>query len=309
MIPKKRAGLRLTASCLLFVISKRADAAAWWYEQAERLQLVSAALLDGAPISEPVPQSAFIEGRILTSLLPKANPNVGAKKEKVPAAPIHTVPTLVGGMPIAASNRYALVTTAWAGYLPLPRSVAKIMGVNASLNQYLVGASAENVFRLPKMFLTTSIGGQYGGVNLKGGITTEKAADTFDASLTTLYLSQGVQGRTIPLWANGMILFRRGKSTFNITAEKTEFIRADTMADAPIPLSAQITLGITLKKSLHLAVSEYMVPNRLIMPRVSIAYQYVFNSKSAQLNQDAKAIPATDEPAPQKKQRILRKKM
>ena len=308
MILKKCALMRMAASWLLILVSERAEAASWWYEQAERLQLVSAALLDGAPISEPVPQSAFIEGRLLTSLLPKPNPTVGAKKEKVPAAPLHTVPTLVGGMPVATSGRYSLVTTAWAGYLPLPQSMAKTMGVNASLNQYLLGASAENVIRLPKMLLTTSIGGQYGGVSLKGGITAEEAKDTFDATLSTVYLSQGVQGRTIPLWANGMILFRRGKSTFNITAEKTEFTRADTMSDAPVPLSAQVTIGVTLKKSLHLAISEYMVPNRLIMPRVSVAYQYVFNDKSAQSNQDAKAIPAIDEPTPQKLQRIRRKK-
>lgn len=301
--------VRIAMSWLLLIVSEQAEAASWWYEQAERLQLVSAALLDGAPISEPVPQSAFIEGRILTSLLPKPNPKVGAKKEKVPAAPFHTVPTLVGGMPVASSGRYALVTTAWAGYLPLPKSLAKTIGVSASLNQYLVGASAENVFRMPKMLLTTSIGVQYGGVNLKGGITTETANDTFDATLSTIYLSQGVQGRTIPLWANGMILFRRGKSTFKITEEKTEFTRIDTLSDAPLPLSAQVTIGVTLMKSLHLAVSEYMVPNRLIMPRVSVAYQYVFNAKTARASEDAKAIPATAEPAPKKQRRIRMKKM
>lgn len=279
--------------------SNRADAAVWWYEQAERLQQVSAALLDGPPISAPVQKNPYLEFRLLTSLLPKVNPKVGSKQEKVPAAPVHTVPTLAFGLPLASTGRYSLLTTAWAGYLPLPQSVAKTMGVNASLNQWIAGGSIENVFRLTKAQLTTSIGAQYGVANLEGAITAPGAQDAFNGKMMLIYLSQGVQGNRVPLWLNGMLLFRRGESKFNISAEKTEFIRKDTMSDATVPLAAQVTIGLTLKKSFHLAVSEYMIPNRLIMPRFSMVYQYALGKRSA----EPESIPDTKRPTRKKSSR------
>lgn len=267
--------LRSVAGIAAVVGAQKAEAASWWYEQAERLQLVSASLLDGAPIAEPVPTTTFVEVRLLTSLLPKPDPTVGAKQEKVPAAPLHTIPTFVAGIPITQSGRFTLVGTGWGGYLLLPKSIAGLMGVQADLNQYIVGASLESFFQLNSINLITSFGGQFGSYDLEGAITAPEGEDSFKGSLTTLYLSQGVQARKIPLWANMMLLMRRGTSTFKVGKEKTVFIRDDTMADAPLPLAAQITLGYTLFGSLQVAASEYMVPNRSIMPRVSVAYQYL----------------------------------
>lgn len=265
--------------------SPQAKAAVWWYEQAERLQLVSATLLDGPPIAEPVPQSGFIEARLLTSLLPKPNPTVGSKAEKVPAAPVHTVPTLVGGLPLKSSGRYSLVGTAWGGYLPLEKSMAKMIGIDASLHQSIYGLSAENIFRLQKFHLLTSLGAQVGSAELNGAITAPGAQDAFSAKMNLFYISQGIEMRSVPLWGNVMILLRRGKSTFKIKAEQTEFIRDETMADAQVPLATQLTVGISLlSRRLHLAVSEYVVPNRLVMPRVSMAYQHVLGKKSEQKN-------------------------
>ncbi|NBO37856.1 hypothetical protein EBU99_04655 [bacterium] len=292
----------------LLAMSSNARAAFWWYEQSERLQLVSAALLDGPPIAEPVPTNSFIEGRLLTSILPKPNPKVGAKEEKVPAAPAHTVPTLVFGTPLRSSGRYTLVATAWAGILPLPVAAAKIMGINASLNQTIAGLSAENIFRLPKMLLTTSVGVQYGRAKLEGGITSANAKDSFDASMTAIYVSQGVRGRTIPLWANGMLLVRNGKSKFNISAEATEFVRNDTMSDAPIPLAAQVSLGMTVKKSIQLAFSQYVVPERLYMPRVSIAYQYAFAGEKSESDVNSASNSEGKPTSELKKNRKVRRK-
>lgn len=285
--------LILSGIAACFVQQQTAHAAAWWYEQAERLQLVSATLLDGPPISEPVPNEAFVAGRMLTSLLPKPNPKVGSKQEKVPAAPVHAVPTLVGGAPLLSSGRYSLLATSWAGYLPLPVSIAKIIGVNASLSQYIVGASAENIFRLDKMFVTTSLGFQYGGANLDGAITAADAKDTFKANTTLIHISQGIAGRTIPLWANGMIIVRRSTSKFYISAEKTEFLRNDNMSDAQVPLAAQLSLGGRIGSNLQVALSEYLVPDRLIMPRLSLIYQYTFSGKKGnQFEPDAQPSTA-----------------
>lgn len=271
----------LLAVALFASRAQKSAAAVWWYEQAERLQNVSATLLDGPSVSEPVPvNSGFISARFLTSLLPKPNPQVGSKKEKVPAAPLHVVPTLVAGYPIMTSGRYTLAGTAWAGFLPLPVSVGKMLGVNASLTQYTFGASAENIFRLSSLFLTTSIGFQRGHARLEGAITALDAQDFFDSTTTLFHVSQGVTGRNIPLWANGMVLIRRGQSKFNISREKTEFVRTDNMSDAQIPLASQVTLGLSVGSSFNVAVSEYIVPDRLIMPRVSLIYQYKFSNVS-----------------------------
>lgn len=265
---------------------------------------MSATLLDGPPIAEPVPRSSFISARFLVSLLPKPNPTVGGKKEKVPAAPAHTVPTVVFGSQFVRSGRYSLVPTAWVGFLPLPQSVGKMLGVNASMKQLLAGMSFENLFQLSKMTLITSVGGQWSTVNVSGGITKVDAQDTFDASLTSFYLSQGVQGRQVPLWANTMVLFRLGRSKFKITEEQTEFDRVDRMTDVPLPLSVQISVGMSmLKKSLHLAVSEYMVPNRLIMPRVSLAYQYSLGTKASDKSFDPRSQDDSNRPKKNRKRK------
>ncbi|MBM3382474.1 MAG: hypothetical protein FJY29_08555 [Betaproteobacteria bacterium] len=276
----KSAPFKAAMLALLLLCRGRADAAAFWYDQAERLQLVSATLLDGVPISEPVPTTGHLGFRLLTSLLPKPNPKVGDKAEKVPAAPLHTIPTISGGYPFARSGRYTLVGTAWTGYLPLAKSMAKKIRVDASINQYIFGASLENIFRHPRMFLITSIGVQYGKAQVLGAITEDKVNDKFDTALTSAYIAQTVQGRRVPMWINGMLVFRRGKSTFLIEKEKTEFERSETMSDAPVPFAFQFGIGLTIKKSIHLAISEYIVPNRLIMPRISLAYQYAFGKQS-----------------------------
>ncbi|NBW82448.1 hypothetical protein EBR21_11905 [bacterium] len=272
---------------------REVQAATWWYEQAERLQLVSAALLDGPPIAEPAPLSPFVEFRMLTSLLPKVNPKVGAKSEKVPAAPFHAVPTLAGGLPLAKSGRGTLVGTAWGGLLPLPKSLAKTIGVNASMNQYILGMSGEYYFLLPKLTTYTSVGGQLGNATLSGSITSLDANDSFEAKMLMFYLAQGVQFRSTPLWANGMVIFRKGTSAFDIGAEKTKFTRDDTLADAQVPLAVQMTVGFSmLKRKLHLALSEYLVPNRLAMPRLSLVYQYQFGKNADSVSRSKSVMPA-----------------
>ncbi|MFZ9520168.1 MAG: hypothetical protein ACO3A4_06795 [Silvanigrellaceae bacterium] len=261
----------------ILVPVRKVEAATWWYEQAERLQLVSAALLDGPPVSEPVPLAPFVEFRLLTSFLPKVNPKVGAKSEKVPAAPFHTVPTFAGGLPMVKDGRGTLMGTAWGGLLPLSKSMAKTIGVNASMTHYIFGLSSEFYFRLSDLLTISGVGGQFGRANLNGSITAADAQDSFDAKMTLFYLSQGVQFRKTPFWANGMLIFRRGTSTFDIGAEKTKFVRDDSMSDAQVPLALQMTVGFSLfKRSLHVALSEYLVPNRLAMPRASLIYQWSF---------------------------------
>lgn len=139
------------------------------------------------------------------------------------------------------------------------------------------------------MILTTSAGFQFGKATVNGAITAAEAKDSFDASTTLIHVSQGIQSRKLPLWANAMVLLRRGTSKFNISLEQTEFVRTDNMSDAQVPVASQVTLGVNITNSFQMALSEYIVPDRLIMPRVSIVYQYSFGNTP----EPAKAQPKT----------------
>jgi hypothetical protein len=86
-----------------------------------------------------------------------------------------------------------------------------------------------------------------------------------------------------------MVLIRKGVSKFNISLEQTEFVRTDNMSDAQIPIASQVTLGMKLGTSFNAAVSEYIVPDRLIMPRVSLIYQHSFSDKPEPAEEPSKA--------------------
>ncbi|MEY3901276.1 MAG: hypothetical protein RL189_582, partial [Pseudomonadota bacterium] len=112
--------------------------------------------------------------------------------------------------------------------------------------------------------------------------------------------TQGIKGRTIPLWANAMFLVRRNISKFNISLEKTEFVREDKMEDAQPPIATQVTIGASLGQSMQLALSEYIVPDRLIMPRVSFVYQYALDATGTPADN---APPAQPKSAPRKRKK------
>ncbi len=75
--------------------------AASWEEQAERLQMVSASLLDAQPLLSPTidgqTKGSFrLEGKAIISVLPKMNATVGGKSEQPPQPPAHSIPTIEG---------------------------------------------------------------------------------------------------------------------------------------------------------------------------------------------------------------------
>ena len=183
------------------------------------------------------------------------------------------------------------------------------MNVNASLKQFIAGTSAEFTYLSKSLILTTSGGYQYGSATLSGAITSPTAEDNFNAATSLFYLSQGLRGKTTPLWANVMFLVRRSKSKFNISLEQTEFSRTDTMSDAQVPIATQVTVGMTLKKNFQLALSEYVVPDRLIMPRVSVVYQYPLSPESdSKSGTEEKTSGSKQKPKTSKKKKTIKKK-
>lgn len=244
-----------------------------WEQQAERLQLVSATLLDGLPIAEPVHAQISVGLKAIVSLLPTLNPQVGAKKEKVPSSPVHSVPTLQGDWNFYAKPPLRVSTRIWAGYLPA--GTEKLMGIKASLSESIMGFMAEGQYDLNSMATVyTQMGYQYSSVAIKGAITATDAEDSFLATNSFLYLAPGLKIPMYNVWANVLFGKRRGRSTFSIPSSNTNLTLTDTGADASFPFATQIAAGWMHPIGVQVGIAELWVPNRLAMPRMLFAYEY-----------------------------------
>ena len=144
-----------------------------WEGQAERLQNINASLLDGLPAGEPVRSPLGVEVKSIISFLPEVNPKVGDKKEDVPSAPAHLVPT------VQLNGRWSLIGyQAWAGYL-IP-GAESLLGLEASLEQYIIGASALPVFEVAGSYeVFVPVGFQISHAEVVGNITEEDSDDEF----------------------------------------------------------------------------------------------------------------------------------
>ena len=238
-----------------------------WEQQAERLQNVSATLLDGLPLGEPV-QSTSVEARAIFSFLPKVNPKVGSKSEKVPSAPVHSVPTLQFNAVAGKSFGMQL----WAGYLP--PGGEKLFGIKAKLSQWLVGGSVQGLLPLQGFELFAPLGFQMGKSNLKGPIASPSSDDTFTSSSRFLCVAPGIRFPALHLWAGVLLSHKNTKSEFNISSEGTNLALTDTLSDSSFPYATQFSVGWYHESGLQLALSELLVPKRITMPRLLVSYQY-----------------------------------
>ncbi len=244
-----------------------------WEQQAERLQLVSATLLDGLPIAEPVNSQFSVGFKAIVSFLPSVNPQVGAKKEKVPSSPVHSVPTLQGDWNFYSSAPMRASTRIWVGYLPA--GTEKILGIKAALSESIVGFMAETQYDLNAMAaLYSQMGYQYSNVTIKGAITAPDSNDSFLASNSFIYFAPGLKIPAYSLWANVLLGKRSGNSTFSIPSDNTSLTLADTGADASFPFATQIAAGWVHPLGIQVGIGELWVPNRLAMPRMLFAYEY-----------------------------------
>jgi hypothetical protein len=259
--------------CFLF---SPAHASVTWEEQAERLQNVSATLLDGVPFGEPVQRSVSVEARAGVSFLPKVNARVGAKKEEVPASPVHAVPTLQGNirlqgvLPGAASSGVQV----WAGYLPA--GAEKVLGLEASLTQWAAGAALQQGWQVGSMQMYVVTGAQYSDARIQGAITEKNAKDSFRAQTTLASGGTGLVHAASGFWSNVLVGGKKTTSVFEIPSDSTKFSLSDSLADSSLPLFAQAGTGWLHASGLQLGVAALWVPKRLVMPRLLASYQYAF---------------------------------
>lgn len=257
--------------CLVFVNIMAASASfaapVTWEEQAERLQNVSASLLDGAPVGEPL-QNTSAEVRAVVSFLPKVNSKIGSKSEKVPSSPVHAVPTLQFN---AVSGR-AFGVQLWGGYLP--PGGEKLFGIKAKLSQWQVGGAVQGILPLQGFELFLPVGFQMGKATLTGPITAADSDDDFVSTTRFLYLAPGVRFPALNVWAGVLVANKNTKSEFKISSEGTNLSLIDMLSDSSFPYVTQASVGWFHASGVQLAVSELFVPKRVTMPRLLVSYQY-----------------------------------
>lgn len=242
-----------------------------WEQQAERLQNVSAAMLDDLPFGE-MPMGArniTLKGNI--SLLPKTNPTIGAKSESVPSSPVHTVPSIQADFVSDVVAGWTTGLRLWAGYLP--SGSEKLVRLKASMSQSLYGASWINRFRFGAIEPGFEIGVQKSFAKVKGAITATDADDEFAAQTQ---ISYGAFGFRIPVWRVWTtVLFarRHAESEFYIPADQTRLSLVDIGDDASPGLATQVAAGVDFASGLQLGLGQVIVPKRLTMTRILVGWK------------------------------------
>ena len=264
-----RLALGLCALCL-----PASASAVVWERQAERLQKVSAALLDAAPVGEPIAGALALSLGVNVSFLPSVDPTVGGKKEKVPSAPVHTVPTITRSTRAWGSGDFGLGTSLWAGYLP--SGAEALFGIDAKLSQAVFGGQITPTYEGLGWGFFLPIGVQRSSAEMVGAITAKGANDKFKSETTLIFIAPGIQIPALGLWANVLLADRRNVSQFTIPADDTDFRLRDSLGDADWPILTQVTIGYRPWPWLQVTASEQWTPARLLMPRFGVSYTYDF---------------------------------
>lgn len=256
---------------LMLSLTSSSVSAVTWEMQAERLQLVSAAMLDAEPMLAPIDSTWHVAVRSVVSVLPKTNATVGAKTEQPPQPPVHTVPTLEVGVArdfgIAGNSNLRL----WGGYLP-PQG-AKMTEMTASCEQQIYGLSlGYSQEHLREVNVRLDVGVQASKAVVKGGITEVNTSDRFDVSsrIDFIALSFSPQ-RMKSLWVQGQVAQRRVATRFEIPSDSTVF---DLVDESKIGsgASTQIAAGYEFMAGFTVAAGYLNVPERLSMPRFLLGY-------------------------------------
>lgn len=237
-----------------------------WEQQAERLQNVSAAMLDDVPFAEILSGSSHVLFKSSLSILPKTNPTIGAKSESVPSSPIHMVPTVQADFIHQPQQSWSTGLRAWAGYLP--SGTEKLVGLNASMSQWKLGASWINRFTLGELEPGFELGLQKTAAKLSGAITASDANDEFKVSTQLVYGAIALRIPKWQTWTSLIFLRRTAESEFYIPADSTRLSLTDTMDDGGSPISEQIAAGYEFANGWQVGLGQLYVPDRLTMTRL-----------------------------------------
>lgn len=244
-----------------------------WQEQAERLQKISATLLDGYPMGEPLRAQLGVEGKAIISFLPDVDPTVGGKSEKVPSSPVHAIPTaqVNGQIPLPADIH--LGGQLWLGYL-MP-GTEQLVGIDASLSQSAFGFAAVPSLRLQQNLEGyVNLGYQQTSAKVKGAITAPNAKDEFSADNSFIYGAFGLIFLNADVWMSVLLGKKSTDSTFYIPSDHTRFKMHDALDDSQFGYVQQFSVGWYHPSGVQIGLAEVLVPARLLMPRLMLSYQY-----------------------------------
>ncbi len=248
-----------------------------WDAQAERLQLVSASLLDAQPLLSPKQQTSDsggfrIEGKAVVSVLPKMNATVGGKSEQPPQPPAHSIPTAEASYESPKTKIGRGLVRAWAGMLPA--SAAKSTGMKASCEQKINGLSlglkADNTNFID---IALEVGQQWASTKVKGGITEPDSQDEFLVRSRLRFATLTMKLVDFPsLWFQTQIAERDVALHFEIPADGTVFDLQDESTVKEGSAATQATIGYDVGKGVQVAAGYLNVPHRVSMPRFLLSY-------------------------------------
>lgn len=243
-----------------------------WEVQAERLQEVSASLLDAAPMPSPLATKPSVRAQTVMSFLPKVNAQVGAKAEDVPSAPVHTVPSLGIEMPFFSSSSVQTQFGINAGYLP--SGAEGLVGIKATLKQQAAGAT----FAISKMGTGLlpygSLSIHHTEAAMRGPISSKEGEDRFDVrtNIATLSLGSQLTQSYGNYWIGAALAMRRAVSEFYIDEDQTAIELIDDSSKSVSDMQHQAAVGLDLNLGIRVAVGVIDTPHRSRMPRATFAY-------------------------------------
>ena len=288
--------------CVLFsAFFSNSAFAVTWEQQAERLLQVSATLLDAPPIGSPHAARFGLNITIDASFLPKPNPTIGAKKEKVPASPVHAVPTINLEKLISINKQFFISVGGSGGYLPAGGE--KIVGVKAAATQFTYGANIGGVYLASKSLRSfLDLGYHFSSAKITGAITAPDAKDEFQAKSTIFYLRPGFYFPKANVWSSVMIGSKNTTAALDIPEDDTRVFTQDKLQDAPLPAFFQFTVGYAHNSSgVNSALAYIFVPNRAYMPKIKVSWTYDFQKpKSKSPSEKNKSSTQKDKPTSQK---------
>ncbi|NBO38039.1 hypothetical protein EBU99_05600 [bacterium] len=273
----KKIILRLVMSILLPATS--AQAAVLWTEQARRLQEVSAALLDTIPVPMPLVPDLRLGLKTDLSFLPSPNTKVGSKREKLPSSPVQSIPSFFLQTGYRLGQLESISVEGWGGVLP--QGVEKMMGIQASLLQTQIGARIQLASaRLSSASIHLGGGFAKTSSSIKGTISSLSGSDSFTADAFLSFVDVQVQHIKSGFWGGLSIGKKTTQSRLAIVDDATDLSLTDQLTNAKQPHWSQFSLGLNLASGFKLGVSELFVPDRLEMPRLSVAWSWLSPSSA-----------------------------
>jgi hypothetical protein len=257
----------------------RAAHAVTWDQQAERLQLVSASLLDTAPVLTPTQAPYVLSGKSTVSVLPKMNATVGGKSEQPPQPPAHAVPTAEVTLNQNVLSGVTASIRGWGGYLP--GAAAGATGMSAACEESLLGASVGTWFDLRGAGKAgVEVARQSSHTEVTGGITETTAKDRFDVktnltSVAVTYAPDLLSGS----WVQVQRIARDVRTVFEIPGDGTVFRLHDQSSLTSSKAATQIAGGYEFKNHISIAAAYIHVPERVSMPRMTVGYNLPLGPK------------------------------